>query len=665
MSFALIGVHARNAAIEAADKQAIRAARVEAVKLLVGSNAPSEIDAYRQAGAQVIHARLYTEEPAHDTGMSWQKFVQVFAPAMQEYIARGVTAFEIHNEPNLTTEGYGVTWRSPQEFGAWFKQVVQGFRTRFGRSVRLGFPGLSPGAPGGPRVISDWDFLAGCRDAVAMADFLCLHTYWQSRGEMEDINGGLRFLKEYHEKFPDKPIVISEFSNNGTLEDAATKGKQYAVFYALCQQYSWIEAAYAFILSSPNSEFAHETWRTENGTLKPIASAVAARATLPAPSQLRLAWPADTGFIGQITQIYGEQQQFYYDHSLDPATGQHWLRGGHAGIDLYIGASDGAPIRSALSGEVIRSRFDPTGFGDFVRVRSIVPNVGTVELTYAHLSQRLVQETNPPTFVNQGDVIGLGGHSGTAHGTHLHLAIKITSDAALLDAMRACSGYINPYPYLCWRGQPRTDYERTYLLLPPNKPKAWALAAVQATWDRARLTIGASADDAGIGNLSYRRVIAVNPAEWPGNLKAFFERTFPGVEYVTVQAASPADLAVKLTQVPGPAYPPPLPPPRGQPGIGRPYERVYVLMPPQADATWVQAVVEATWESKQYTIGGSADDAGIGDLPARKIMAINPAGWGSTPPLDQAWYDAHYPGAQFIEVNADTPQELQQVLAGM
>ena len=183
---------------------------------------------------------------------------------------------------------------------------------------------------------------------------------------------------------------------------------------------------------------------------------------------MRLAWPTDPQFVGQITQFYGERQQYYYDNSGD----QHWLHGGHDGIDLYIGRNAGARIRSALAGTVIRSRVDPGGYGDFVRVQSIVPNVGTVELTYAHLSQRLVQETTPPKFVNQGDVIGLGGKSGLADGVHLHLAMKLTSDAQLLDAMKACSGYINPYPYLCWRSQPRVEYERTYLLLPPRKPKA-------------------------------------------------------------------------------------------------------------------------------------------------------------------------------------------------
>ena len=659
MSFALVGVHARNAPIEDADKQAVKIGRAEAVKLLVGGNDLADIDEYRKAGVTTFHARLYTAEPAQDGGMSAAKFVQVFTPAIREYVAKGVTAFEVHNEPNLTTEGYNVTWHSPQEFAAWFIQVAQGLRAQFGHAIRLGFPGLSPGEAEPLRPVSDRDFLSGCRDAVAAADFLCVHTYWQSRGELEDINGGLRFLKEYHEKFPDKMIVVSEFANVGG-ESWASKGDQHAVFLTLCAQYAWVEAAYSFILSSPNPEFSKQVWRLEGGTVNDVPTRVGARTALPSPSLLRMAWPTDPQFAGQITQVYGEQQQFYYDNSGD----QHWLHGGHDGIDLYIGRNPGAPIRAALAGTVIRSRVDPGGYGDFVRIQSLVSNVGTVELTYAHLWQRLVQETTPPQFVNQGDVIGLGGQSGMADGTHLHLGMKITSDAKLLDAMKACSGYINPYPYLCWRGQPRVDYERTYLLLPPGKSKAWALAAIRATWDQARLTVGASADDAGIGNLSYRRVIAVNPTEWPGNLKAFFSATFPGIEYAPVVAASPADLSVKLTQAPGPAYPPPPPPPRGQPGIGRQYDRTYVLLPPPADAAWAQAVIEATWEARQYTLGGSADDAGIGDLNVRRVMAVNPAQWGN-PPLSQVWYDVNYPRVQFVGVDAATPQELQQKLKGM
>ena len=98
------------------------------------------------------------------------------------------------------------------------------------------------------------------------------------------------------------------------------------------------------------------------------------------------------------------------------------------------------------------------------------------------------------------------------------------------------------------RGEPRVQYERTYVLLPPTADAAWARAVVQGAWDEKRYTIGSSADDAGIGDLNVRRVIAVNPQEWPGSLSLadFFKQHYPDVEYRPVTAASPEELAQKL-----------------------------------------------------------------------------------------------------------------------
>lgn len=96
------------------------------------------------------------------------------------------------------------------------------------------------------------------------------------------------------------------------------------------------------------------------------------------------------------------------------------------------------------------------------------------------------------------------------------------------------------------RGAPRTPYERTYVLLPPGAGRAWANAVTDATWEAHRYTIGGSADDAGIGDLDVRRVIAVNPGQWRGDLRAFFEQHYPGVEYRPVEAATPAALGLAL-----------------------------------------------------------------------------------------------------------------------
>jgi len=101
------------------------------------------------------------------------------------------------------------------------------------------------------------------------------------------------------------------------------------------------------------------------------------------------------------------------------------------------------------------------------------------------------------------------------------------------------------------RGQPRTQYTRTYVLLPPSADAAWARAAVEGMWDKKRYTVGSSADDAGIGDLDVRRVIAVNPEMWPGDqrLEDFYKQYYPDVQYEPLAAATPAELKQKLANM--------------------------------------------------------------------------------------------------------------------
>jgi hypothetical protein len=92
-----------------------------------------------------------------------------------------------------------------------------------------------------------------------------------------------------------------------------------------------------------------------------------------------------------------------------------------------------------------------------------------------------------------------------------------------------------------------------------------------------------------------------------------------------------------------------------------------VLLPPEADAAWAQATVEATWDAHRFTIGGSADDAGIGDLDFRRVVAVNPAAWGDESSAEPAaalreFFDTHYPGVLYVSLVAETPQELAERL---
>jgi hypothetical protein len=99
-------------------------------------------------------------------------------------------------------------------------------------------------------------------------------------------------------------------------------------------------------------------------------------------------------------------------------------------------------------------------------------------------------------------------------------------------------------------GQPRTQYGRVYVLLPPQADSSWAHAVIEGAWEEKRYTVGSSADDAGIGDLNARQVIAVNPQEWPGplSLEEFFKKYYPGVAYTAISATTPSELAQKLAQ---------------------------------------------------------------------------------------------------------------------
>ena len=127
-------------------------------------------------------------------------------------------------------------------------------------------------------------------------------------------------------------------------------------------------------------------------------------------------------------------------------------------------------------------------------------------------------------------------------GTHT-IVFSADGDVEVTDAFECTSA---PLPE---RGQPRVQYERTYVLLPPDADAAWALAVVDGAWDEHRYTVGSSADDAGIGDLDARRVVAVNPERWSSDLRAFFEVHYPGVEYLPVEAETPAELVDKLKQI--------------------------------------------------------------------------------------------------------------------
>ena len=87
------------------------------------------------------------------------------------------------------------------------------------------------------------------------------------------------------------------------------------------------------------------------------------------------------------------------------------------------------------------------------------------------------------------------------------------------------------------RGKPREEYSRVYVLLPPDASLDLVQAAA-AYYYTTHYTLGFSPDDAGIGDLQDRRVIAVDAHRWPGDLAGWFTDHYPGVTLEPVSSSA-------------------------------------------------------------------------------------------------------------------------------
>jgi hypothetical protein len=149
--------------------------------------------------------------------------VQQDALALYE---RGVQYFEIHGEPNLVVEGFGSSWRDGHEFGDWFLQVA-GFLRPVLPQARFGWPGLSLG----PRIegmrADAKVFLAEASGFIRQADWIGCHCFWHDEASMFAPDGGLGY-KTYRDEWPEKLLLITEFSNTSPDVSPEVKGRQYA-----------------------------------------------------------------------------------------------------------------------------------------------------------------------------------------------------------------------------------------------------------------------------------------------------------------------------------------------------------------------------------------------------------------------------------------------------
>jgi hypothetical protein len=167
---------------------------------------------------------------------------------------------ELHNEPNLTLEGLKSTWADGRAFNLWWLQVLGKYRQQL-PNVRYIFPGLSPGPDQANLRQGDRMFLEACRPAIEAADGLAMHSYWSNPhfNMMTHPDSGIPLVDDYIRRFPNKPIWITEASNNlGSDWDA--KAREYMQFWQELQKRPPVQGVMYFVASAAPGTFEHETW---------------------------------------------------------------------------------------------------------------------------------------------------------------------------------------------------------------------------------------------------------------------------------------------------------------------------------------------------------------------------------------------------------------------
>jgi hypothetical protein len=266
---ALIGVHGpADPAMWAWNDEVynvIRQSKVQTVKLLASSDIQgSVVVKLRDLGVKFIMARLFVKPYQIKDAETF--FHEMKGPLLTLY-NEGVRYFEVHNEPNLADEGFGTIWWDGGRFGDIFTESVEMFK-QLVPEAKFGFPGLSPGnaivqkgsVPGEGTIIrySAELFMDEANEAVREADFICMHTYWGGDGSTyhKSVNEVLAFC----DRFPNKLVMVTEFSNTSPSVSKETKAQEYLLFYDKLQGLrSNLGAMYSFIVSA-SSGFEHETW---------------------------------------------------------------------------------------------------------------------------------------------------------------------------------------------------------------------------------------------------------------------------------------------------------------------------------------------------------------------------------------------------------------------
>ena len=267
-----VGLHmaARGGPFIAGDWECLTRGKIEAAKLTSYNTFEDVNRLVTMIDPLKIVFRMFAD--MRDAAMTAAKFYEVHRAWLAHLASKGVRYIEVHNEPNLASEGLGTRWLDVIGFANYYTNVVAKIRTEFPGKFLAGFPGLSPQ----PNV-DQWLPTLKIVFAGTWVDWIGVHSYWQTPAQMNDPNHG-----RYYRRFLqfDRPVILTEFSNNLGSVAQTVKASEYVAYYRSLQSEGALLGAFCYVSSSapgsPDYE-RNEPWVNADGSLSPIPDIVGAR----------------------------------------------------------------------------------------------------------------------------------------------------------------------------------------------------------------------------------------------------------------------------------------------------------------------------------------------------------------------------------------------------
>jgi murein DD-endopeptidase MepM/ murein hydrolase activator NlpD len=259
---ARLGLHASaDAGLAAGEAGMFAEAKVDMVKVM-SIHSPQDVAALANARPGVPFViRVFQTGWDRPGGISPNQFIDWNTQDVQRYmpILQGRDIYiELHNEPNLRDEGWQYQWANGAQFSNWLLPVIADFRKTF-PTARIVFPGLSPGGDVGGIRYDNIRFVQEAAQAVNACDVLGVHAYWQK--DHWPMSLALGQVDAYRRLFPDKPIAVTEASNNRATVTQQRKGEEYIWFWRELQRRKEVLGVTYFVASASNA-----TWGWDGGT---------------------------------------------------------------------------------------------------------------------------------------------------------------------------------------------------------------------------------------------------------------------------------------------------------------------------------------------------------------------------------------------------------------